>query len=455
MVSSGNDIQEVTRQSPVHESMKDWLPDTIRRGQSPIAYENGRVNVDLSDADAIESAILSCLELGDYDTVKDLNEALACHDLVEGRSVFRHYPMTLQLEHTSFCNAECIMCVHYYRRNIGASHLTDDFVSCLESVMPYLRTIVLHGNGEPFMDPALGSRLDLYSRYHIHVSTNTNMSILPDAVLAHHELFETLTVSLDSVDPRMYSIIRKGLNLERVTENIRRFRSASSQTFMTLATVVMRHNIAELERIVEYAVENGFQRVIFTRVGINDNALNKYDDPVLYPSALKTHLKRAIQVAEAVGIELIYPDYFLSLSDSDYDLDIIRIGSEPWDPPRQIDRCSPMSERWSLYGFDLNPQKSRSTCNGICDRIWDTAMVTAKGEVIACCIDVLHNVGNLDRDFTEVWNGNPLVRLRELFFSGKLPRICDNCMFITNNGLELLKVDRADDFYENQKFKNG
>ena len=82
-------------------------------------------------------------------------------------------------------------------------------------------------------------------------------------------------------------------------------------------------------------------------------------------------------------------------------------------------------------------------------------MVTAKGEVSACCIDVLHNVGNLDRDFTEVWNGNPLVRLRELFFSGKLPRICDNCMFITNNGLELLKVDRADDFYENQKFKNG
>ena len=111
MVSSGNDIQEVTCQSPVHESMKDWLPDMIRRGQSPIAYENGRVNVDLSDADAIESTILSCLELGDYDTVKDLNEALACHDLVEGRSVFRHYPMTLQLEHTSFCNAECISCL--------------------------------------------------------------------------------------------------------------------------------------------------------------------------------------------------------------------------------------------------------------------------------------------------------------------------------------------------------
>ena len=79
-------------------------------------------------------------------------------------------------------------------------------------------------------------------------------------------------------------------------------------------------------------------------------------------------------------------------------------------------------------------------------------MITAKGQVIVCCIDVVHHIDMFDKDFWLIWNGSRLVELRNMFFNrGILPEFCRNCLFILNNGLKYLKVDIGEGFYNNTK----
>ena len=79
-------------------------------------------------------------------------------------------------------------------------------------------------------------------------------------------------------------------------------------------------------------------------------------------------------------------------------------------------------------------------------------MITAKGQVIVCCIDVVHHIDMIDRDFWQIWNSERLVALRDMFIrKHTLPEFCRNCLFILNGGLRYLKVDIGEGFYDNTK----
>ena len=76
-------------------------------------------------------------------------------------SVLHSFPAHLQLEHTTYCNARCIMCDHYVSHNRNAKHLELATVSRLSPVLPYVSLIVMHGNGEPFLNPNIIDILEL------------------------------------------------------------------------------------------------------------------------------------------------------------------------------------------------------------------------------------------------------------------------------------------------------
>ena len=227
---------------------RDTLDDILKYLQkckgSFVLQANGEEYLIHSASDA-EEQMKQALSKEDYPLVKNFNHILAFYDLVEEATTFRHYPMIMQLEHTSYCNAECIMCVHYYKQNHDARHLSSELYEKIRPAFPYLEEIVLHGNGEPFMLPNIGDILSEYKKYGISVSTNTNMSILPNSVLENINAFKALTVSFDSPRKEIYDVIRKNLDFDKVTENIDKLRNAAPDLHMTLAVVSMRQNIRD------------------------------------------------------------------------------------------------------------------------------------------------------------------------------------------------------------------
>lgn len=436
----------------------DDLPNLFRDGGAAfnLVLDDGRT-VEIGGAEAAVRLRDTAARNGDYILAKRYNRIVAHYDLAEKRSEFRHYPMVLQLEHTSYCNAECIMCLHYYKQNNDANHLSSELLEKIEPVFPFVEEIVLHGNGEPFMTPNLGGLLAKYKKYAIKVSTNTNMSVLPQSVLDNIDVFHTVSVSFDSPRKEVYGQIRRNLDFDKVTANIDKFRAHAPNTFMTLAVVSMRQNIYDCKKLVEYAVEHGFNRIIFSRLGINGYIKNYYDDVLSYPATLRKNMREAVDYANSKGIEIVYPDVFLECEGGDEQKERkiiesypVTISEEQLAELRQ--RVALTSKRGELY-WDLNDLKpSKYTCRGVCDLVWNDLMITAKGQVIVCCIDVVHHIDMVDGDFWRVWNGERLVALRDMFFNKNiLPEFCRNCLFILNGGLKHLQVDVGDGFYVNTK----
>ena len=62
-----------------------------------------------------------------------------------------YFPRYMQIEHTTFCNAECVMCNHFFLGNKGAGSVSQDIISRLEPVLPYCELIMMNGDGEPCM----------------------------------------------------------------------------------------------------------------------------------------------------------------------------------------------------------------------------------------------------------------------------------------------------------------
>lgn len=418
---------------------------------------SGADSVYIKDEDAAYDLREQAKKEQNYKLAKEYNRILAYYELVNERTVYRHFPMVLQLEHTSICNAECIMCLHYYKKNQGALNLSDEIFSKLLPIFPYVEEIVLHGNGEPFLLPNIDEILGIYKTYGIKVSTNTNMSYLPDGVLKNSDIFNSLTVSFDSPRKDIYEKIRRNLDFDKVTENIDKFRAKCPDTHMTFAVVSMRQNIYDMKALVEYAVKHGFNRIMFSRLGINGYINNYYDDVMCYPATLKRNMKEAIAYAKENNIEIVYPDVFLETEGGDEAEEAKQIASYPVTITEEEllqlrEKVSKTSKRGELYYDRVNLIESRYNCSGICDLIWNNMMITAKGQIVVCCIDVLHHIDMLDKDFMQIWNGEQYIKLREMFLKKrKLPEFCRNCLFILNGGLKHLSVDIGDGFYINKK----
>lgn len=438
----------------------DSIYSYLLKHNRPFRYSSDGHSYTISSAADAEREMNQALEQGNYALVKDLNHILAFFDLAEERTVFRHRPMVMQLEHTSYCNAECIMCIHYYKQNQDAVHLSGELYEKLRPALPYLEEIVLHGNGEPFLLPNIGEVLAEYKKYGIRVSTNTNMSVLPESVLTNIDVFKALTVSIDSPRKEIYDVIRKRLDFNRVTENIDKLRSAAPDLHMTLAVVSMRQNIRDSKMLVEYAAKHGFNRIIFSRLGVNGYIKNWFDDVMHYPATTRRCMQEAVDYANSIGMEVVYPEVFLTLEGGDEALEIEKMDSYPTAYSEEQlcelrEQVAKMPKKGDFYYDEFNLIPSPFRCRGICDLIWNNIMITAKGEVVVCCIDVLHHIDILDKPIDEIWNGEKYVALRSMFLEQRLlPEFCRNCMFILNHGLRYLSVEIGDGFYRNKKKTN-
>ena len=409
-----------------------------------VLWKTEGFEVELHDRQRLKELQQKYLSRKQYEIVKLINEILLELNFYEKREVLDSYPVNLQIEHTNLCNARCIMCSHSFTRNHGGKSLSEENLDCFRNILPYVRRVTLHGYGEPFVHDRIIDILSMYDSYGIKMTCNTNGSVM-NTELADmiHKCFYDISVSCDAASKETYEQIRKGLSFDRFKDNIRLLRDRGSDLFMRMAVVVMRQNLQELPDIVRLAAELGFQEVVMVDLTTQQLMDNSYDNPALYPAAVRTFISRAQEVGENLGIYVKVPDYIMK-SDHKRTLqeDLERIYARPMFKKEEF--FDLLYEKYEESGFmELTMPATEENfvipgdylCDGICDFVLERPYINANGDVFLCCTNWMHIIGNIYRDggFDAIWNGKIMRKIRSLFYEGKLPLYCTGCIFVRND----------------------
>ena len=418
--------------------------------------------ISVVDDGVLESMWEKARQTKNWPLVKKINRIKIDLNRIMKRVVLDTYPSQLQLESTSFCNAQCIMCSHYYAGNTGAQDMNQTMLDKLSELFPYLDVLIMHGNGEPFTSRIFSESVQVYSDYGIGLTTNTNLSVLTDEQIELiNRSFVNIRVSCDACTREVYEGIRRRLSFDTFVKNAARLRDRCPGVSKTMASVLMRQNIEQLPEMVAFAARYGFQEIIFSNLGVSLIVGNEMDNISRYPYFAAKQLKKAMDMGASCGIKVTIPSSFdLTLEDEAKcaeELEIIhsvpffRSDEEVADIGKFAESVVGDEYRIVENLADCDWEKDLFDCDGICEWCIEKPYIDLNGDVFVCCINASYRVGNIfDCDsFLELWNNDTYKKIRSLFYEGKLPGFCDNCQFILNGSLRKLRVPSPDKkFYQ-------
>lgn len=419
--------------------------------------------IDIYDVERLLIEQNIALKRSDWKLVKLINKIIMEVELYQKKSNVHFYPTKIQVEHSTICNAKCIMCTHYFTNNYKRSFIDDKAIEGIIPILPYIDKILLHGVGEAFLHPNIEKYLKMYADYGVEVSCVTNMTRMsPELAEEIGKTFKSITISCDGATKETFEGIRRGVSFEEFCNNIRLLHALQPSLELRFNVVCMRQNIVEMPQIIELAAELGVSAVGISGL-IAQKVLDNLEDEIrLYPKVATYYLKEAINRADALGIKMLqFPEYVFKLeSEKTFEEELYIINSKPfyhteefqeelYQRYRKMDVVKP-TEQASLSEY---AQKSIYQCAGICDYIVESPFVGVTGEVTTCCIDGIHIMGDLKQDsFTAIWNNEIYRRMREMFFEDHLPKYCVGCMFLKDHTnvkrMTLTNVDA--DFFEHK-----
>jgi len=323
------------------------------------------------------------------------------------------FPKSLQIELTSYCNLECVMCP----RTLGAhrsepnKHMEPEILEyIISSILPYVQRVDVVGDGEPLTAPELlFDLLENADFFKIPVTICTN-GILLDEKMSERLIDSNLhdmNISIDAAEPETYARIR-GADFDQLLDNIRTFsrlkKEAGKDTpHLHFSMVAMKDNIEELQSLVNLARDLGVESVTV-------QAMGEEDDSVKGQSAFLHHRDLAEEViymslieSEAMNFPLkLWPDQLMDVMASNEELGPFLTGEAP--PP----------------GESENFRKN-------CSFLWETPFITTNGDVRPCCAN-LPPVGNLkDKSFHDIWYSPEYANLRRRLLKNELDDACLKC----------------------------
>lgn len=319
-------------------------------------------------------------------------------------------PRALYLESTNRCNLGCTTCVRTYDPKEADQDLTVAGQIAILDQVPGLERVVLHGIGEPLLNPELPELVRSVKARGAHAVFNSNGTLLTarkaraliDAALDEYRL------SLDAATPETYLKIRGADMFAQIVENVRRMQAMKDEMGVTLPKVsvwitVMKDNVGELPALVDVALsmqvdEIHLQRLVYFGQGMAVEAQSVYrelDDDVANVIA-----EAAVRCQEA-GISLHAS------------------GGIPG---------SEFADAAHTAGTEARPWSH-------CQRPWSLSYITAHGNVLPCCIspwvaeryeDII--LGNIhENSLAEIWHGEAYTTFREQLLSDVPPAVCRQC----------------------------
>jgi len=175
-------------------------------------------------------------------------------------------PYHAQIETTTACNLNCIMCSREKYHGKG-KHLSREILrKLLDEVFPYLQEAILSSFGEPLLYPHLDDLLESLQRFpRLSMGFYTNLIPLTEekAEQIIRQGVSYLCVSIDGATKETYERIRQNGRWEQLIEKLELLNSIkkkykSRRPFLHLVIVGMTENIRELPLFVDFAQKYGF-----------------------------------------------------------------------------------------------------------------------------------------------------------------------------------------------------
>jgi MoaA/NifB/PqqE/SkfB family radical SAM enzyme len=223
---------------------------------------------------------------------KLINLARVAASFLLARGKIWGVPPVLILEPTTHCQLKCPLCV----QEDGAFKRRDQHMSLgavktlLAECGRFVSMALLYNQGEPFLHPQVLEIIRLLKSHAVFVKISTNgnyrKDIAEDLVASgcDHIIF-----SIDGDTQEVYEKYRKGGDLERVLENMRRIvkarASARSRTpFLEARLVLMAHNEGRVRKVRDLAMALGIDAFSVKKCIHRDPAHFK-ESGVFMPSA--------------------------------------------------------------------------------------------------------------------------------------------------------------------------
>lgn len=425
----------------------------------------GEQLISVNEEDQLVQIRQNAVHEKNWNKAKRINDVLIDINFLKKNTVSSAYPDYLQIETTSFCNAKCIMCSHYFSNNKGAQMLQNDTVHNMEDALQLSHTVSLNGMGEPFASPYVSDQIDYYSSFGNRIVTNTNLSILNDRLVAQiNTSFDWLEISIDGATKDIYENIRKNLKLDSIKANLKRLKEECPHVRKHIATVIMRQNVKEMPMMVELAHEAGANIITFMTLNANIIIQNSQDEMCNYPNVLQYYSAKALQMGEKLGIPVIVPNAQImnrEISFEEIQDELARMESLPLfkdeKETAQMMHTAKLVEEYLKENDEIQRDTVASTvkCHGICDWILKQSYIDLQGNVAMCCRNQSFHVGNVneEKEFGAVWNSRFYQKLREIFYSGYVPEACLKCGLIESGNLKHLSIEMTDDFYRDPIYK--
>jgi hypothetical protein len=385
-------------------------------------------------------------------------------EFVAGESRLTTYPWNVVIPIADICNASCTFCDSWLR---GRRWLRLEEVGGLEPVLRNAYELGLQGHGEPLIHPdldELGARIGgmLDDRCQVHVITNGVHLERKLHVLSQLKV-KTFNVSLNAVTPETHNVVMGlGKNaLERVVGAVRNLiQERNGGTFMriTISCVVVRQNIHEAARFVEFGNELGVDRIYLRTLSPQDRlqpGLNYHTLPPYLHPEFERHRQDAVRAVAASRVPIVgepatwdkpifgkelwehlqaNPPPVRSSLEARADKSIQALhDANAKEPPRTRGRRLPNAQ--ALMAADAedpsNPynRAARYSCRFPYQNL---NLFDFLFKLHPCCYmsDVPGHEGvhfDPSQDFMEFWNSPAFVQLRQRLVSGPLFLPCRRC----------------------------
>ena len=307
-------------------------------------------------------------------------------------------PTQVYIEVTNHCNSLCASCPLTFKHHLPyepVHHLNWEQFRQIMDQFPRLERVVLHGIGEPLLNPDLPRFISHLKERGANVLFNSNAILLDeargDALVAAG--LDELRVSLDAATPELYAKLRGVDRLPQVIHNLESFvkrYSRHTNPKLSLWWMAMQANLSQLPDFVRLAANIGItevymQRLVYFGGGekIGENTTMQAGQSL--HAALELQQADLVQECEQLAAKLNLT--FRASGATTPSESIVAHGAHPWQG---------------------------------CLRPWILMYITANGTALPCCIApfatqnysqiILGNV--LEHPVVEVWNNAPYQALR-------------------------------------------
>lgn len=335
-------------------------------------------------------------------------------ELTDRRTHAPELPRQIYIEVTNRCNSLCASCPLTYDHFLTYEpkhHLTYDQFRRVVDQLPAIERAILHGIGEPLLNPELPRFVAHLKERGAETLFNTNGVLLDqrrgDALVEAG--LDELRVSLDAVTPELYHRLRGIDKLPHILANLRAFvarHGGQERPRVSLWFVGMQENLDELPAFVRLGAELGVPEVYLQRLVYFGTGEQIADHATMAPEQ----------------------SLFGTLAERQAELIVMceRLASEQGLIFRASGATTPF-ESVSVGG--MHPWQG-------CIRAWSLIYVTATGNLLPCCISPFAApdyrsilLGNLfERPLAELWNGYRYQELRRAVLSeSPAPWPCQHC----------------------------